>query len=308
MRAKGLGDRFRGVAGLAVLASALIVDPAAAQASKAMQQAAELGQEAKWEEAIEVLEKAVEGEDRDNAAAWFQLARTYEQVERWSDVVTAASTALDKGFQRTPLAHLAMARAYAEQGKSEAALAEVEAAASGGANRFLLRALEDASSLEGLRDDPRFGKAVANLTPCTSEPYRQFDFWLGDFRVENQAGTVVGENEITLQLDGCMLMESWKGASGVNGMSFNFYDPSDQTWNQIFVDNNGKPGNWPPLKGKLEEDGSMVLWSPEGESRTRWTWKKVDEGKVRQTAEQTTDGGETWRVTWDSYYVQKPGS
>ena len=146
---------------------------------------------------------------------------------------------------------------------------------------------------------------AAEPGPCTSEPYRQFDFWLGDFRVENPAGTVVGENEITLHLGGCMLMESWKGASGMHGMSFNFYDPSDQTWNQVFVDNKGNPANWPPLKGKLEEDGSMVLWSPEGESRTRWTWKKVGAGKVRQMAEQTTDGGKTWRVIWDSYYVLK---
>jgi hypothetical protein len=149
------------------------------------------------------------------------------------------------------------------------------------------------------------GQAPDGPAPCSAAPYRQFDFWLGDFRVENPAGKVVGENEITLHLDGCLLMESWKGASGMHGMSVNFYDPSDQTWNQIFVDNKGRPSNWPPLKGKLEEDGSMVLWSPEGESRTRWTWRKVGEGRVRQMAEQTNDGGETWQVIWDSTYVPK---
>ena len=146
---------------------------------------------------------------------------------------------------------------------------------------------------------------AAPEAPCSTEPYRQFDFWLGDFRVEDPKGRVVGENQITGHLDGCMVMESWTSASGMRGMSMNYYDPADETWNQIFIDNRGKPGNWPPLKGKLEENGAMVLWSPEAETRFRWTWTAVGEGKVRQMAEQTDDSGKTWKVIWDSYYVPK---
>jgi hypothetical protein len=99
-------------------------------------------------------------------------------------------------------------------------------------------------------------------------------------------------------------MEHWRGATGQDGMSMNFYDPSDDTWTQVYVDNGGAPVNWPRLKGGLDENGAMVLLSPEGESQTRWTWSEIDEKTVRQMAETTSDG-KTWQVVWDSYYVRK---
>lgn len=284
----------------------VVAVPAVAQPSKASQKATQLSQDGRWEEAIVVLEKAVVQEDVEDANVWFQLARAYEQAERWEDGITAASSALDLSFPRPGLAHLLLARAYEAQGQRAQALGQLEESAAGGSNRFLLRAIEGDPRFQPLKDDPRFQKTVERLTPCTSREYRQFDFWIGDFDVQDFEGAVVGENTISLHLGGCLLMESWRGGSGMHGMSMNFYDPSDDTWNQIFVDNNGNPSNWPPLKGGLDEKGAMVLWSPEGDSRSKWTWKLVSPGRVRQMAEQTTDGGKTWQVTWDSYYVTKP--
>jgi tetratricopeptide (TPR) repeat protein len=268
-----------------------------------MDLAALLIKEQKWEEAARVLQNIVSKEPG-NALAWMQLSRSYDELGEYDKELEAAQKAIDAGFQAPRIAMIAMARAYAGKGDPEAAMTKVEEVAAGGANRGLIQRLEATPGLEGLKSDPRWSKAIQALTPCTSEEYRQFDFWIGDFKVEDPNGSYVGDNEITLHLDGCMLMESWKGAGGMHGMSMNYYDPSDQTWNQIFVDNNGLPANWPPLKGKLE-DGSMVLWSPEGQNRTRWTWTKVSDEKVRQMAESTSDGGETWNVVWDSYYVRK---
>ncbi|MBZ0113353.1 MAG: tetratricopeptide repeat protein [Thermoanaerobaculia bacterium] len=292
---------------LALMAGLLLMAmPALGQPSKASQKATQLGQDGQWEEAIVVLEKAVAGKEIDDASAWFQLARAYEQNERWEDVIAAASKALELNFPRPGLAHLLLARGHQALGQRGEALDQLEQSALGGSNRFLLKAIEGDPRFEPLKSDPRFLTTVERLTPCTAPEYRQFDFWLGDFEVQDPKGAVVGENTISLHLAGCLLMESWRGGSGMHGMSMNFYDPTDGTWNQIFVDNNGNPSIWPALKGGLDAEGAMVLWSPEGESRSKWTWTAVSPGKVRQMAEQTTDGGKTWQVTWDSYYVSKP--
>jgi tetratricopeptide (TPR) repeat protein len=275
----------------------------AAQEPGPMHVANLLMQEAKWEQAEGVLEKVVK-DDPKNALAWMQLTRVYDEIGEYDKELDAAQKAIDAGFQAPRIAMINIARALARKGDSEAALKKVEEVAVGGPNGGLVRRLETTPGFDALKGDPRWAAAIKALTPCASDEYRQFDFWLGDFRVEDPRGNYVGDNEITLHLGGCMLMESWQGLAGMNGMSMNFYEPADGTWNQIFVDNNGTPSAWPPLKGKLE-DGSMVLWSPEGERRTRWTWTKISDDKVRQMAESTADGGKTWQVVWDSTYVRK---
>jgi tetratricopeptide (TPR) repeat protein len=259
--------------------------------------------EQKWEEAERVLENVVR-EEPANAMAWMQLARAYDARGKHDEMIDAARKAIDAGFQAPRIAMIVMARGYAAKGNAEAALTTIDEIAEGGPNRVLARRLEAAPGLEEIKGDPRWTAAITALTPCAADEYRQFDFWLGDFRVEDPGGNHVGDNEITLHLDGCLLMESWKGLGGMHGMSMNFYDPTDGTWNQIFLDNNGAPRNWPALKGKLE-NGAMVLMSAEGETRTRWTWTKVSDDRVRQMAERTADGGATWQVIWDSYYVRK---
>ena len=98
-------------------------------------------------------------------------------------------------------------------------------------------------------------------------------------------------------------MEHWTSASGNEGMSINYYDSRDGSWNQIYLDSSGNVGNWPPLKGELK-DGAMVLDSPsDAKPRTRWTWTDLGDHKVRQRADSSADGGETWSTVWDSIYT-----
>jgi hypothetical protein len=50
----------------------------------------------------------------------------------------------------------------------------------------------------------------------------------------------------------------------------------------------------------------MVLITDETKSPvSRWTWYVLEPGKVRQMAEQSTDGEKTWSIVWDSVYVKK---
>jgi len=57
---------------------------------------------------------------------------------------------------------------------------------------------------------------------CTGEEHRQFDFWIGSWRVENPAGAVVGHNTIRRVTD-CFLHESYTTPTGYEGQSFNIY-------------------------------------------------------------------------------------
>ena len=93
--------------------------------------------------------------------------------------------------------------------------------------------------------------------PCCNEYNRQFDFWIGDWTVYDTAGNIVGENIIQKVEGGCLITEQWKGSKGGTGRSINFYDKSDSTWNQTWVDNSG---NILKLKGNLIEK-SMIMQS-----------------------------------------------
>ncbi len=74
---------------------------------------------------------------------------------------------------------------------------------------------------------------------CAATEFRQFDFWLGDWKVTDPKGDVAGTNRITLEMDGCVLHEHWVGSKGGNGESFNIYDGATKQWHQTWVDNGG---------------------------------------------------------------------
>ena len=93
-------------------------------------------------------------------------------------------------------------------------------------------------------------------TACSASPYRQFDFWLGDWEVTNVEGTVVGTNTIRKILNGCVLHEHWRGADGGSGQSHNIYNLQTGKWHQTWVDDNGQ---LLLLDGGLDDQGKMVL-------------------------------------------------
>lgn len=142
--------------------------------------------------------------------------------------------------------------------------------------------------------------------PCAAPEYHQFDFWAGDWEVQNPSGHPVGTNLVTVEQDGCLLVEHWKSGRGIGtGSSFNYYDIRDKKWHQLYINNSGNAGEFPAMAGELN-DGRMVLLSEMNNGKqSRWTWYTLAPGKVRQMAEETNDGGKTWAVTWDSVYVKK---
>jgi len=140
-------------------------------------------------------------------------------------------------------------------------------------------------------------------TDCSAPEFRQFDFWLGSWRVTAQ-GKPAGTNRIESAMKGCALVEHWTSASGGQGTSLNFYDRRTKTWSQAWID---EGGNALHLKGGIK-DGRMILQSdpwmtPGGSILQRITWSKEPDEAVRQLWESSSDNGKTWTVAFDGHYV-----
>jgi hypothetical protein len=141
---------------------------------------------------------------------------------------------------------------------------------------------------------------------CCDDGHRQFDFWIGDWIVKDTLGTVVGENRITKIEDGCVLKEQWTGTSGTTGTSMNYFDKSNKTWNQLWLDNGG---NQLKLKGQLAL-GKMILRS-EMEQTTdsnyynQITWSKNEDGTITQLWEIFDASNQPLRTLFKGIYHRK---
>jgi hypothetical protein len=276
---------------------------AGAQQSPAMQAANDLLAQFRWRDAAKAF-RDITGKDPKNGAAWENLGESLLQQHQQPAAIEAFGHAVQAGF-RPVLNQVNIARAYAdarEGAKALAALQQVVDSGNGGRMRPIILGASEFSALSHDRD---FETLLEKTRPCTSAEYRQFDFWVGDWNVQMPNGQPAGHNLVTLEQDGCLLIEHWKSAAGgQTGTSFNYYDVRDKKWHQLYLDNSGNAGAFPAMAGNLVGD-KMILLTDSGLSPvSRWTWYVLAPGKVRQMAEQSTDGQKTWSVTWDSVYVR----
>jgi hypothetical protein len=92
--------------------------------------------------------------------------------------------------------------------------------------------------------------------PCSAAPYRQFDFWVGDWKVDSRFGTFTATNRVTVELDGCAVEEHWAQIGAPRGRSLNSYDAARGTWHQTWVPDGGRPFR---MDGGLRADGVMAM-------------------------------------------------
>ena len=138
---------------------------------------------------------------------------------------------------------------------------------------------------------------------CQTASFRQFDFWVGEWEVRDQTGKPAGRNSITLEQNGCVLVERWTSMSGGTGMSMNHYDPQAAVWRQHWVGvgvilemSGGMKDREMILEGPLQylADGRVTL--------LRGTWTPLPDGRVRQHFIESADQGKTWTEWFDGYY------
>jgi hypothetical protein len=152
---------------------------------------------------------------------------------------------------------------------------------------------------------PTGSHRASEQRPCAKPEYREFDFWVGDWEVVDPNGKPLGHNLITVEQDGCLLVEHWASKRGGHtGTSFNYYDIRDKKWHQLFLDNSGDAGAFPAMAGGLVGDKMILLTDARESPLFRWTWYVTGPGRVRQMAEQSDDAAKTWKAIWDSTYVR----
>jgi hypothetical protein len=152
---------------------------------------------------------------------------------------------------------------------------------------------------------------IATLAWAQSQPLvnHDFDFWIGDWTVTNQAnGKLAGHNFIELKHNGRVLVENYTTPGTYTGMSLNAYDSAAKHWHQCWMDNTGGVLD---LYGGLRE-GKMVMTGETEQAGgkkqlERITWTPNANGTVRQHWEQSVDDGQTWTTAFDGLYRKKSG-
>jgi hypothetical protein len=223
----------------------------------------------------------------------------YDEASEWLDQSKG-------GLVPDAYVDLERARVLTAKGDSSGAMGALRAAADGGfANAA---ALAEDQALEGIRGEPGYEEVIAkmekNRVPCEHVPeYDQFDFWLGEWRVVDPAGTFQGTNKIEKTQGGCLILENWVGAGGTPGTSMNYYDLHAKEWVQVWI----SPMLQLDIRGGIV-DGSMVLTGNVYQTQSgtyspfRGTWTPMEDGVVRQLFEQSSDGGKTWTTVFDGRY------
>lgn len=257
----------------------------------------------KWQQAADAYEAALEIAP-DDGAAWFGVAQSRHQLKRYEAAQAGYLQAQAKGFQPRGRAPYHLARAYMADGKREEALRQIESFPEFGyiSHQILLTT----SEFEPLHDEPRFAEVVKLATPCNTKQYRQFDFWLGQWEVTvAPASAPSAKSSITAVQGGCAVIEQFENQAGFSGVSINFFDSVTELWHQSWMGNGGGAVH---LQGGLE-DGSMVLSDADlavskiSGTINRVTWTALDDGRVRQHWQVSTDKGTTWSTPFDGYYA-----
>lgn len=150
--------------------------------------------------------------------------------------------------------------------------------------------------------------------PCAAPEYRSFDFWIGSWQVVNASGVHVGDNVITVEESGCVLMERWTGVKGSTGQSMSFFDASrgqDASrgkWRQLWI----SPGSRIEIEGDFVGaymilEGTIDYLSDGARLPFRGTWNLLPDGRVRQFFEESRQAG-VWTPWFEGFYVRAPAA
>ena len=132
---------------------------------------------------------------------------------------------------------------------------------------------------------------------CSGPRDGDFDFWLGSWDF-HQGNLPAARNEITKEGGGCLVEEHYEDPAGVRGRSVSLFSRADGRWHQTYIDS---AGGRIVLVGGLD-GGRMVMFTGPND---RTIWDPLDANTIRYYSERTADGGQSWRVTFDSRYTRR---
>jgi len=162
------------------------------------------------------------------------------------------------------------------------------------------------AALAAVAAAPAFAQGQAQTPPCQEKIFHDFDFWIGDWEVFDPQGAKAGENAITREEYGCLLLERWTSAQGTTGQSYNFVDHITGKWRQVWV----SAGATIDYAGGLNDKGQMVLEGTIGyptgvKAPFRGTWTPNEDGTVTQSFQQFDPEKKQWNDWFTGLYRRK---
>lgn len=173
---------------------------------------------------------------------------------------------------------------------------------------------------------PELARAQPSDPACTSPEARQFDFWLGEWAIEQrilrQDGSYAefpARTSVRPAAAGCALVEEWRGTvqffwAGVeapaelHGLSVRAWDPAAGAWVIHWLDDMD-PVFGEPFVGRFEAGRgtfTQTTTGPDGVERTsRITFENPVDGIVEWTLESSRDGGESWTTLWSMHMTRE---
>jgi hypothetical protein len=149
--------------------------------------------------------------------------------------------------------------------------------------------------------------ATVDSGPCSANrDSRQLDFWVGDWTVTYPGASVPSTSKVYLELDKCLVVESWEGGKSHTGKNMFAYSSDDKNWHGMFADNQGRvhifegrvaPGSAEFLGPSTSPSGQAVL--------NRIKIVRVTPNTVEQTWEKSSDKGATWNMEFPGEYSRK---
>ena len=275
----------------------------------AEQDAETLFQAGEWAKAADAYAIRTAADPQD-AAAWFQLAVSARQAERYSVAINALTKAEDLEFAPVRIS-FERARLSVLSDDADGAVKELQAIASSGFTGVnFITGDPLLSTLEGQAEyDALVAEMSVQAFPCEhDELFAEFDFWVGEWDVHVAGGTFAGSNVIRRAERGCVLLENWTNASGGTGSSINYVDKITGEWVQIWNDASGSQIN---IRGGMTDEGMLLTGTihsvANGKTAPfRGLWTPLPDGRVRQAFEQSPDEGKSWSPWFEGFYTRQP--
>lgn len=252
---------------------------------------------------------SVHAQDPDSAAGWFAAAQEAREAGALDEAMEALERASAGGYAPVRIS-FERARLLTLVGDRRAAVAELEALAGTGFTAVAF--ITSDPILNTLAGDGSYDRLVADMSarayPCEHDAaFRAFDFWVGDWVVHGPAGAPAGTNTIRRAERGCVLVENWTSVSGGTGMSINYLDRATGEWVQVW---HAEGGSQIHIRGGMTEEGMRLVGqihyvSTNTTAPFRGLWTPLEDGRVRQYFEQSSDGGETWSPWFEGFYSRQ---
>lgn len=149
------------------------------------------------------------------------------------------------------------------------------------------------------------GLAATGSNSCAANSAnRQFDYWLGKWKIGSAGSKGDAHSIVTLSLDKCLVVENWDDGGGHHGRNVFAYSADDKSWYGMFADNEGRVHVFTSGKvggGKAEFEGTS-RGPGGGKVLNRVKVVRLNAQKTEQTWEKSIDNGATWNFVFRGEY------